>query len=714
MPIVKELRLQNFYNYSNEVVYEFKEGINIVVADNNGGKSKLYNAFLWILKNEVFDSDLRTYTGLIEPKNQFKLISDKAKNEAVVGDEIATTVTLIFENDLSMSKSEAGAATYTVIKTIKAKKIKEGSPFLYDNWRVSLDEPVITCQRGYDTKQLNDKKAHETIADRLLPYALQNYYMFQGEEISQLVGTELTSAIGKITGIKKFDYFENYLSDILTKSRNAFNKATKNIVTNSKAAEELSASIERTEKTVIEHSKRIKELNGHCAIVDQQYSSLHGQYTEALTQNKIIKEISQIDEKIRRAKLDLETIEINYNSHFFKDKWLLYGLKPFKDQFLKLRQEYNERRAEKFAETFVSQLPLNMPDVPSLDQMIRDMHCHVCNRSMSEHDQAFIHLKKLRDRNNDENKTQDTKIISFIDLLHQHSGNIPESDIIDQSEQRLKEKLRSLNEEIESLTERKELLKAKQNNEKEAVMKLLNDYNACRNLRDKIRDELQREQIKKDRAQEMCQTNLAKQNKLPGMDKINPGYKRKSEILENILEAFSEAKTQYYNDQANFLKSVANKDYEDLTLGNQTAPGSIDISVSSNFQFTSDLKNNEGGLLSGQGTAFQRMKQLSLLLGIVKLGNSNEYPLIADAPVSELSSILTKNFFYTVPKNFKQSILMVKDLIDESSAGQKDICLNSLGDEIKKDKYLDPRIYINNAKGKDQHQRETIVELIKE
>ena len=710
MPIVKQMTLKNFYNYSNEVTYKFKEGINIVVADNNGGKSKLYNAFLWVLRDVVFDSDSRTYRNVIDPKDQFKIVSDKSKNEAAVGEEVVTTVSLIFENELAAKQTELGNSIYTVTKTIKSKKIKEGSPFLYKNWSVSLNQPIFTLQRGVETKQLN--VTQDKILDKLLPHALQAYYMFQGEEISELVGNELTKAINKITGINRFDYFQAYLEDILKKSRNAFDKETKKITKNSKQIEALSADIKRAEETVAHHSDRIKELTKNFEFVDQQYKSLHEQYTEALSQDEIIKEISQIEEKINRAQKDLENMELNYNSHFFEDKWLLYGFNSFKDKFLNLRKEYNERKAKKSAESFYSQLPLNMPDVPSLDQMIKDMYCHVCNRPIAENSQEFMHLKKLRDRNNAPKKTQDSHLINFIDLLHQRSANFPTKDDINKGEDDLKSQLRDLNIQLCELTERKELLEAKKNKEKDAVMKLLNDYHACLELRDKLKSELVKEEGNRKNALTMLTENRNKFNTIASGEQINPGHQKKIDVLESLSEAFQEAKKTYYDDQAKFLTTAANKDYQDLTIGNQTAPGYIDISVSNNFQLSSELKNAEGGILAGQGTAFQRMKQLSLLLGIVKLGNNTEYPLIADAPVSELSPILTKNFFYTVPKNFKQSILMVKDLIDESSSGQNDIGLNPLGEEIKNDGYLDPRIYINNAKGKDQHVRETVVNLI--
>ena len=52
--IIKSVAFENFYNYygsyeANE--YQFKVGINIVNADNNMGKSKFYNGFMWMLRD---------------------------------------------------------------------------------------------------------------------------------------------------------------------------------------------------------------------------------------------------------------------------------------------------------------------------------------------------------------------------------------------------------------------------------------------------------------------------------------------------------------------------------------------------------------------------------------------------------------------------------------------------------------------------------------
>ena len=48
--IIKSVSFENFYNYYGDFIqneYEFTTGINIVNADNNMGKSKFYNGFMW-------------------------------------------------------------------------------------------------------------------------------------------------------------------------------------------------------------------------------------------------------------------------------------------------------------------------------------------------------------------------------------------------------------------------------------------------------------------------------------------------------------------------------------------------------------------------------------------------------------------------------------------------------------------------------------------
>ena len=54
--IINSVAFENFYNYYGSYEqnkYKFKPGINIINADNNMGKSKFYNGFMWLLRDQV-------------------------------------------------------------------------------------------------------------------------------------------------------------------------------------------------------------------------------------------------------------------------------------------------------------------------------------------------------------------------------------------------------------------------------------------------------------------------------------------------------------------------------------------------------------------------------------------------------------------------------------------------------------------------------------
>jgi DNA sulfur modification protein DndD len=91
--IINSISFKNFFNYYGDydtTRYEFKEGVNIVVADNGAGKSKFFNAFLWLFYDQILDSDDKKKKNVKD--FAVKIISDKAKNETSIGDKVQTGI----------------------------------------------------------------------------------------------------------------------------------------------------------------------------------------------------------------------------------------------------------------------------------------------------------------------------------------------------------------------------------------------------------------------------------------------------------------------------------------------------------------------------------------------------------------------------------------------------------------------------------------------
>ena len=115
--IINKISLQNFFNYYGSYdanTYDFKEGINIVVADNGAGKSKLFNALLWVFYNELLDSDLKIRRNI--ESMAVKTISDMAKNEVSIGESVDCGVRIEFQDS---------RFTYQIEKKFSATKISD-------------------------------------------------------------------------------------------------------------------------------------------------------------------------------------------------------------------------------------------------------------------------------------------------------------------------------------------------------------------------------------------------------------------------------------------------------------------------------------------------------------------------------------------------------------------------------------------------------------
>ena len=125
--IIRSISFKNFYNYSGDYeknTYEFTEGINIVNADNGMGKSKLYNGFLWIIRDKVYDSDTRTIIDINAAP--LKILSDMAKAENVLS--LESGVKLVYEDSRNQ---------YTIEKSITfTKKVPNASFNNQREWQI--------------------------------------------------------------------------------------------------------------------------------------------------------------------------------------------------------------------------------------------------------------------------------------------------------------------------------------------------------------------------------------------------------------------------------------------------------------------------------------------------------------------------------------------------------------------------------------------------
>lgn len=123
--IINSIAFKNFYNFYGDYSdnrYDFKEGLNIINADNGMGKSKMFNGFLWILQDMVYDSDTRRKETVVNAA--MKMLSEKAKLES--SSECGVQIVFSDESD-----------QYTITKSIKYTQTFDAN----EPWNIA---PVVT------------------------------------------------------------------------------------------------------------------------------------------------------------------------------------------------------------------------------------------------------------------------------------------------------------------------------------------------------------------------------------------------------------------------------------------------------------------------------------------------------------------------------------------------------------------------------------------
>ena len=61
MITINRLTLTNFLSFFEENTLKFTKGSNIILGRNETGKSKLFDAFYWVLYDKVYDTDLQKF-----------------------------------------------------------------------------------------------------------------------------------------------------------------------------------------------------------------------------------------------------------------------------------------------------------------------------------------------------------------------------------------------------------------------------------------------------------------------------------------------------------------------------------------------------------------------------------------------------------------------------------------------------------------------------
>ena len=662
---IKSISFQNFYNYYGsyeENTYTFKEGINIINADNNMGKSKFFNGFLWVLDDRVYDSDDKRYYP-VDDSSFYKMMSRKASHENI---DLDMGVVVVYESD---------GVIYKVIKQVHCKKEDE-------RW---LFSPSTMVMRTVDNEDLPiyDQQDQKEAIRKLIPTEMEKYALLQGESMERLVDLSTLNALENtiiaLADINNLISMCDFASELVKQAKKGYSDEEKRNMGVSAEIIELRKKRDDLEQWIDDAKIKITLAQKELSQAKEREQQFESEYFSSKKRVQLRQEFDAECKTLENLKKQKEEQELSITSRLFDENcpWILMGLEEETGRFDANRIELTKKiTAKEISQNSEILLPDDSPDTPSLKRMLEHEWCEVCNRKAEKNTEPWLHIKKVMERPRKEMRTSES-FMQFYSSLQNSTGRyettIPD---IQKSFENYMNNIFDLDERIdsqESVVEAKEnemtLVGSENNSETEDRM-ILNGYNQAKQIITDKTNEIEKwtGKIKIwDGSLTKAQQELDKKQGTAPIKKAKELYD-KMQIVKSIFDA---TKERIFKEIVDNLQNTANEMYRNLTKGNQTLGGTLTFERHDDGTVRVSVIDSQGEELFGNGTGFQRMKQLAIVMSIIssKVGNKSfEYPFISDAPFSEFSWNFMSNFFEIAPIVFRQSIIMIKDLCDPSAA----------------------------------------------
>mgnify|MGYP002770599067 FL=1 len=664
--IIKSVAFENFYNYygsyeANE--YQFKAGINIVNADNNMGKSKFYNGFMWMLRDQVYDSDIKAFVDANE--SLVKIASGKAKAEDLF---FKVGFRVIFTN---------GDVEYSVEK--------------YSNFSTSDGEllhtpsmmSVFKKENNADTPVLDKDEQMDIINKVFIPLSIRNYALLQGESMDRLVDLSskkaLSDTIDTLAGISILKGICDTsrkmakMADSLYQTKDSEN--SKNDTAKQREKAKRTALIQNIEKLKEEIEAAKDEFNA----AKRKKEELDAYISNSTKRIEIRSKLDANTIAIKDAKKNIDDIEMSITKRLFDEEnpWLLMGMQDELEVFDAKREKHIGELARMNDDgALVIMLPEGSPDTSSLERMLKTEVCEVCGQKAHKGSDAWNHIKMILDRPKKISTTRNDFGHFYGMLQKSASSYLMSIPRLTSKIEDVKIRLEKMKENLEDLEEKKNDIFTELNNAGgHADNSEYNDRNVVAGYRqvNSVITEKENEIIGKNKMVTQMEGALAAINqKLSSYKKAADveKYDEFAQVLAKIKTVIEETKDDIFDRTIEILAQNANEKYKALTSGNQSSGGILD------FQRDHDVVNVtirdvNNGEITGLGTGFQRMKQLAIVMAVIssKIGDEKkfDYPFISDAPFSEFGENFINNFFAVAPDVFSQSIIMIKELYDPNT-----------------------------------------------
>jgi len=312
--IIRKIQIENYLCYYGIKKFQFDDGLNIILGENNEGKTKFYEAVDWLFNGKN--------TELIN------LVSAKKLKDIGPDDTFSVCVSMTVEQ----YKSEA--------KIIRSFTVKKNA-----NNEIETSNFVFEGEETDSNSGERIPKNAQNLLDRIFPFQIRKYSMFKGETELNIFDNEeaLANLINLFSDARHYEKYTEKGAFLRDKAEKAVEQSTRQNQQNQRAYNLL-------ESEIAHHQREKESLKVHLNSIEEEKSKLESNIKEvekyannAEALQIIYKRIESIEKKVSSAS---SIIDFNYTTSLFDENWILVNFEPFHKEFAEKIAAHSKNRRE--------------------------------------------------------------------------------------------------------------------------------------------------------------------------------------------------------------------------------------------------------------------------------------------------------------------------------------------------------------------------------
>lgn len=719
--IIHSLTINNFQSYYDEQEIKFSEGLNLIIGNGGKGKSKLFNAFYWVLFGKIYitsegwcpTDDL--YNSSHKALHQYEFINKKALHDALIDQQVTCTVVLEIEDDKHKS--------YTIERV--ASTVRKPC----DNWDCvsAWEKPTSSLKVTYDV-DLGTKTAvgimAENLISELFPEGIRGYIWFQGESLDSLIDfrkkQNLRDAVKHISYYPYYEKLTSIISFAKEKIERQETKCLKEANKHNSEVKSLLSIIDVTQRQIALEEDNKRKYESNISQIEIALAEEETKVEGLANYSSLVSEYDACDKEIIRINGELNELDAQ-ERRLLPTAWLLRGIDPY---IQKCKEVISSHVKEEY--TVPEKKYLDNPSRAKLEEILNvDHKCFVCGSPVDEHHPHAVEWIRERLRMQDE----------FLKAMDDYRNNMEFSKQFNMFVGRIQDypdsllvTLRGIDRQFQNIEDEMEKLVARRKKKLDKKREL---DDRIEEIKQKHGVDPRREVVSAtnlSRSIKASRTELDKQKRLlQSSTNAISDYKDKLRYAEKELASMGHStgtitsvpETEWKN-ITTFLESVcknvqervrkellksistrSNEFYEKFTEHDNGYKGRVEISE--DYAITFD---------AGLNTSHEDRKKMSIINALLSLNQDaigTYYPFISDAPTSSFDPSTTHKYLMGIKDIFGQSIIMTKDV---------EIGSDKYDDLVKQNKVtriyeLQSKIHTTEDKEPEIFEVSTIVEPLK-